>query len=92
MKKVIANERNTPFYYVDMFYQKYRECVLQISVVEWSKLRHPIESQKDFIETCIGDNYKFLPPEPALEVFNVLAIAQKHMFEHFRSELNKKGK
>jgi hypothetical protein len=41
-----------PFCYIDMFYQRYWECITGEQIVGWDKLRFPLESHQQFISAC----------------------------------------
>lgn len=40
------------FSYVDMFYQRYWECITGEQIVDWARLRFPLESYGQFLAAC----------------------------------------
>ena len=85
---VLNKLRESSAYYIGMFHQRYRECVLQKRIVEWKKIKTPIEDyNSDFMNLCNRSEYSALPPEHSLALFSVIPDAQKRMFEDFQKIL-----
>lgn len=80
--------RESSAYYIGMFHQRYRECVLQKRIVEWKKIKPPIEDWvNDFVNLCKKNEYRDLLPEHSLALFSVIPDAQKRMLEDFQKIL-----
>lgn len=45
-------ESPLPFCYADMFYQRYWECITGEQIVDWARLRFPLESYHEFLAAC----------------------------------------
>jgi hypothetical protein len=88
----LLNEmRESSGYYIGMFHQRYRECILQKRIVEWKKVKPPIEDWvSDFMNLCKKDEYKDLPLEHSLALYSVIPDAQKRMFDDFQKILKEK--
>lgn len=85
---VLNKFRESSGYYIEMFHQRYRECILQKRMVEWKKLKTPIEDWvNDFENLCDMNEYRGLNPNHHLVVFSVIIDAQKRMFDDFQKIL-----
>jgi hypothetical protein len=85
---VLNKFRESSAYYIGMFHQRYRECILQKKIVEWRKLKTPIEDwDNDFVNVCKKNEYRGLRPEYSLTLFSVIPDAQKRMFDDFQKIL-----
>lgn len=81
----IMEKNKLPICYVDMFSQRYRECITGDQVVRWPQLQFPIESQRTLIEACDkSKRINFNDPTVHLGVWSVITLeAGKVMFEEF---------
>ena len=52
--------RNSVVYYIGMFHQRYRECLMGEPIVEWNKLKVPIDAWEEFQSHCERNKYKYL--------------------------------
>ena len=59
--------------YAAMFYQRYWECIAGANIVDWGKLRFPIESDSDLRNACYEGKYK-LVGRPNESVENTIAL------------------
>lgn len=77
--------KTLPICYVDMFYQRYLECITGEQIVNWRELRFPLESHKHFINSCDMSRRGGLhEPEDYLAIwFTVLHDASNVMFSEF---------
>jgi hypothetical protein len=78
--------------YAAMFYQRYWECIAGGNIVDWGKLRFPIESDSDLRNACHEGKYK-LVGSPNESVENTIALgvaivdAGCFMFGEFKRRL-----
>jgi hypothetical protein len=92
---VLYEFKESSYDYIGMFHQRYLECVLKKKIVEWKKVKPPIEDWvSDFMNLCKKGEYKDLPLEHSLALFSVIPDAQKRMFDDFQKVLkeNNHGK
>jgi hypothetical protein len=90
---VLNKSRESSAYYIGMFHQRYRECVLKKKIVEWRKLKTPIKDwSKDFMNICKKNEYIGLSPEHSLALFSVIPDAQKRMFDDFQKVLKEENR
>jgi hypothetical protein len=69
----LSGELNSPYYYIDMFYQRYRECISGENIVEWSKIQFPIKLQRDLVNACYSGKYRYVG-DPIKDVALGIAI------------------
>jgi hypothetical protein len=81
---VLNHTRNTPLYYMEMFHQRYQECVTKGNIVEWNKLKVPIKSWAEFESHCDKDRYTNLDPEYLIATWTLVANAGVFMFQEFK--------
>ena len=76
--------RESSFYYIGMFHQRYRECVKGERIVEWDRLKVPIETWKDFLTCCDKNRLKSLDANSSVAAFATIGYAGGCMFEEFK--------
>jgi hypothetical protein len=74
-----------PFCYVDMFYQRYWECITGEQIVNWDKLRFPLESHQQLISAYRKNKHRNLsdPIADVLEMWAVIIDSSRIMFREF---------
>ena len=76
--------RKSSSYYIGMFHQRYQECVTGVRIVEWDKLKVPIETWEDFANHCDKDRYKNLDMNSSVATFALIGDAGARMFKEFK--------
>lgn len=76
--------RKSSFYYIGMFHQRYRECIKGARIVEWDKLKVPIETWKDFLNRCDKNRYEALDANSSVATFALIGAAGARMFKEFK--------
>jgi len=80
----LNNLKKSSFDYIGMFHQRYRECVNQERIVDWNKLKVPIETSQDFINCCDRNRLKSLDANSSIAAFAAIGYAGARMFEEFK--------
>lgn len=87
-----------PFSYVDMFYQRYWECVTGEQIVDWTRLRFPLKSYGEFLAACLhGKRHhpdgkqsdSMLDPAESIVLWKGIIEAGGVMFDHFNKAYQK---
>lgn len=76
--------RNTCVYYIGMFHPRYQECLKGERIVEWDKLKVPIDTWEDFLNRCDKSKYKYLDMNSSVATFALIGDAGAHMFKEFK--------
>lgn len=89
----LKRERMTSVYYDTMFYQRYCECLSGEQIVNWGRLRFPIESDSDLRNACYDGKYKTVgrPNESVINTIvlgSVITNGGVVMFDQFRRMYN----
>jgi len=76
-----------PFVYVDMFYQKYWECVTGEQTVDWVKLSFPVKSHQQYSDSYRRGYRSFIgDAEKAVSLWTYISVGAAGMFGHFDKE------
>lgn len=90
---VLNRECTFPFCYMDMFYQRFRECITGDQIVDWGRLQFPIElddvRMREFVDACYEDKYRSLGSEESMEAFAAVMSAGALVSDAFRSMYKK---
>ena len=77
-------ERNSPGYYVDMFYQRCSECITGEQIADWGKLKFPIDSDQQFRDACYTNKHVYWERLNLLQGWVAIGNAAVVMFDEFR--------
>ncbi len=75
--------RKSSAYYIGMFHQRYQECITGEKIVEWDKLKVPIETWADFVNHCDKNRYKNLDMNSSVATFALIGDAGARMLKEF---------
>ena len=81
--------RESSFYYIEMFHQRYRECVTGQRIVDWNKLKVPIETSQDFLNCCDQNGYRAIDGGSSIGAYDAIGHAGARMFEEFKRILGR---
>ena len=82
--------RKSSAYYIGMFHQRYLEYVTGEKIVEWDKLKVPIETWEDFLNHCDKNRYKDLDMNSSVATFALIGDAGARMFKEFERTYKRK--
>lgn len=80
----LNNLKESSFDYIGMFHQRYRECVTGERIVEWDRLKVPIETWKDFLNCCNRNRLKSLDANSSIAAFATIGYAGGRMLQEFK--------
>lgn len=77
-----------PFVYIDMFYQRYLECVAGEQTINWAKLSFPVKSHQQYSDSYHGGHHNFIlnDAEKVISLWTDISVGAAGMFKHFNKE------
>lgn len=82
---IIATEsKRLPIFYIDMFHQRYQECIRGEQIVKWKELSFPLDSHRSFIDKCSKPGLHIVELEVYLSIWYAIIIdASNVMYQEF---------
>lgn len=80
----LNNLKKQSFDYIAMFYQRYQECVKGERIVQWDKLKIPIENWQYFVDCCSRTRLRSLDANSSVAAFAAIGHGGARMFEEFK--------
>jgi hypothetical protein len=80
---IMATEgKSLPICYVDMFYQRYQECIRGEQIVKWKELSFPLKSHQCFLDKCSKESLHIDDLEVYLSIWHAIIIDASSVMYH----------